>query len=273
MNSPKRQQPLGIERFETRAMLAVRALPTVSIADASVAEGNSGSKTLSFVVSLSSAAEQTTTVSYGTVNGTATVAGGDYVAKTGTISFRAGQRTSMVSVGIRGDRTVEADETFQVVLSSATAATLGRTTATGTIFDDDAAPRTVSVAGPTAAVDEGGSATFTFSLSRLATVPITVSYATSNLTASSASDYTAATGSFTFATGQISKQVTVATRTDAVVESDESFQMRVTAASGAAIGSPATATATIRDVPPVNPPTPATTSTRWRRRSARCPAA
>ena len=256
MNSPKRQQPLGIERFETRAMLAVRALPTVSIADASVAEGNSGSKTLSFVVSLSSAAEQTTTVSYGTVNGTATVAGGDYVAKTGTISFRAGQRTSMVSVGIRGDRTVEADETFQVVLSSATAATLGRTTATGTILDDDAAPRTVSVAGPTAAVDEGGSATFTFSLSRLATVPITVSYATSNLTASSASDYTAATGSFTFAAGQTSKQVTVATRTDAVVESDESFQMRVTAASGAAIGSPATATATIRDVPPVNPPTP-----------------
>ena len=256
MSRPKRQQLLGIERFETRAMLAVRALPTVSIADASVAEGNSGSKTLSFVVSLSSAAEQTTTVSYGTVNGTATVAGGDYVAKTGTISFRAGQRTAMVSVGIRGDRTVEADETFQVVLSSATAATLGRTTATGTILDDDAAPRTVTVAGPPAAVDEGGSATFTFSLSRSATVPITVSYATSNLTASSASDYTAATGSFTFAAGQTSRQVTVATRTDAVVESDESFQMRVTAASGAAIGNPATATATIRDVPPVNPPTP-----------------
>ena len=256
MSRPKRQQPLGIERFETRAMLAVRALPTVSIADASVAEGNSGSKTLSFVVSLSSAAEQTTTVSYGTANGTATVAGGDYVAKTGTISFRAGQRTAMVSVGIRGDRTVEADETFRVVLSSATAATLGRTTATGTILDDDAAPRTVSVAGPPAAVDEGGSATFTFSLSRSATVPITVSYATSNLTASSASDYTAATGSFTFAAGQTSKQVTVATRTDAVVESDESFQMRVTAASGAAIGSPATATATIRDVPPETPPTP-----------------
>lgn len=256
MSRPKRQQPLGIERFETRAMLAVRALPTVSIADASVAEGNSGSKTLSFVVSLSSAAEQTTTVSYGTVNGTATVAGGDYVAKTGTISFRAGQRTAMVSVGIRGDRTVEADETFRVVLSSATAATLGRTTATGTILDDDAAPRTVTVAGPPAAVDEGGSATFTFSLSRSATVPITVSYATSNLTASSASDYTAAMGSFTFAAGQTSKQVTVATRTDAVVESDESFQMRVTAASGAAIGNPATATATIRDVPPVNPPTP-----------------
>ena len=150
MSRSKRQQPFGIERFETRAMLAVRALPTVSIADASVAEGNSGSNTLSFVVSLSSAAEQTTTVSYGTVNGTATVAEGDYVAKTGTISFRAGQRTAMVSVGIRGDRTVEADETFQVVLSSATAATLGRTTATGTILDDDAAPRTVAVAGPSA---------------------------------------------------------------------------------------------------------------------------
>jgi hypothetical protein len=124
MSRPKRQQPLGIERFETRAMLAVRALPTVSIADASVAEGNSGSKTLSFVVSLSSAAEQTTTVSYGTVNGTATVAGGDYVAKTGTISFRAGQRTAMVSVGIRGDRTV---------VSASTAASLSTASCMSTV--------------------------------------------------------------------------------------------------------------------------------------------
>ena len=244
----------GFERFESRAMLA--AVPTVSIADASADEGNFGSRTLSFVVSLSAAAQQTTSVRYQTVDATATVANGDYAAVSGTILFRPGQRTAMVAVPIRGDRIVEADETFQIVLSSATAATLGRATATGTIYDDDDLARSVTVTGPQAGVNEGAAATFTFSLSGAATVPVTVSYATSDLTASSASDYTAATGSLTFAAGETSKQISVATQTDSVVESDETLQMRILSATGAAVGTPATATATIKDVAPVTPPTP-----------------
>jgi len=244
----------GFERFESRAMLA--AVPTVSIADASADEGNFGSRTLSFVVSLSAAAQQTTSVRYQTVDATATIADGDYAAVSGTITFRPGQRTAMVAVPIWGDRIVEADETIQVVLSSATGATLGRATATGTILDDDSISRSVTVTGPQAGVNEGAAATFTFSLSGAATAPVTVSYATSDLTASSVSDYTAATGSLTFAVGETSKQISVATQTDSVVESDETLQMRILSATGAAVGTPATATATIKDVAPVTPPTP-----------------
>ena len=243
---------LGLERFESRAMLAVA--PTVSIADAAVVEGHSGSKTLSFVVSLSAAAQQTTTVRYQTVDGTA-IAGSDYNGASGTLTFRVGQRTGTVPVTIRGDRTAENDEAFQVVLSNATNATLGDASATGSILDDDSIPRTVTVAGP-AAVNEGGVATFTFGLSQAAVVPITVSYATSNLTASSASDYAAASGTLTFAAGETSKTVAVQTLTDSAIESDETFQMRIVSVSGASVGSPSSATATIKDVPPVIPPTP-----------------
>ena len=249
----------GFERFESRAMLA--AVPTVSIADASVAEGNSGTKTLSFVVSLSAAALQNTTVRYQTGDGTATVADADYDAKSGMLSFRPGQRTATVAVTIRGDRSVEADETFRVVLDTPVNATLGRATATGVILDDDAAPRTVSVAGPGAVVTEGSTATFTFSLSRAALQPVSVTYATSNLSAFAGTDYVAASGSLTFAAGETSKTVVVSTLTDAVAESDEAFQMRVVSVSGASVGSPSAATTTIKDVPPVTPPPP--TSGSW----------
>lgn len=248
-----RRQVDGFERLEQRLALAVRALPSVSIADASVAEGHSGTKTLSFVASLSAVALQTTTVRFATADGTA-LAGSDYAAASGTLTFRVGQRTATAAVAIRGDRTIEDDETFQVVLSNPVNATLGDDTALGTILDDDAAPRTVSVAGPAAAVNEGSPATFTFSLSRAALVPISVQYATSNVTASSGSDYSSATGSLTFAAGETSKTMSVATLTDSVVESGESFLMRVVSVNGASIGTPSSASATIKDVPPVTPP-------------------
>jgi len=135
------------------------------------------------------------------------------------------------------------------------AAVLGRATATAVILDDDGAARTVSVAGPTAAVNEGTPAGFTFALSRPSLLPVSVSYATSNLTASSGSDYAAASGSLTFAAGETTKTVSVATRTDSVVEADEAFTMRISGVTGALTGSPSSATATIKDVPPIVPPT------------------
>lgn len=242
------------ERLEQRALLAVAPLPAVSIADARTVEGFSGTKNLSFVVSLQSAATQSTSVQFSTLDGTATTADSDYVAASGTVTFRPGQRTAMVAVQIRGDAAVEADETLQVVLSNPVNATLGRSTATGTILDDDAAPRTVSVAGPANPITEGAAAAFTFTLSRDSSLPVTVVYATRDLTASAGADYTVSTGTLTFAAGEISKTVTVATLTDAVVETDETFQIRISSATGATIGSASVATATVKDVPPVTPP-------------------
>ena len=255
--SRRRRMLRGAEQLEPRALLAVAPLPTVSIADARVVEGNYGTRSLAFVVSLSSAATQTTTVQFQTLDGTATTADADYTAASGTLTFRSGQRTATATVAVRGDTRIEADEAFQVMLSNPTNATLGRSTATGTILDDDDAPRTVSVAGPATPVAEGGTATFTFTLSRAASTAVSVGYATRDVTTAAGADYTAVSGSLTFAAGETTKAVTVATLTDSTVESDESFQMRISSVSGASVGV-STALATIADVPPVTPPpTPA----------------
>jgi len=112
--------------------------PVVSIAPARIVEGHLGLRTMLFSVSLSVAATQKTTVRWTTTNGTA-VAGRDYYAASGTITFYPGQRAKSVGVWVVGDRTVEADEAFFVILSAPVAATLSPTArrAVGTIDNDD----------------------------------------------------------------------------------------------------------------------------------------
>lgn len=113
----------------------------LSIADASKAEGNSGSSTLSFTVSLSTPAPAGgVTFDIATSDGTAT-APSDYVARALTAqTIAAGASSYSFDVTINGDTTGEPDETFSVSLSSVTGATLGDGVATGTIINDDALP-------------------------------------------------------------------------------------------------------------------------------------
>jgi hypothetical protein len=108
------------------------------IFNASKTEGNSGTTTLSFVVTLSTApALAPVTVQYATANGTA-VAPGDYLATSGTVTFPVGSSSATVNVTIVGDQLKEKNETFVVKLSNPSAnAYLGDTQATGTIVNDD----------------------------------------------------------------------------------------------------------------------------------------
>ncbi|MCD8543764.1 MAG: hypothetical protein LRY52_02590 [Sulfurospirillum cavolei] len=109
--------------------------PSLSISSVSQAEGNSGTSTMSFPVTISSAAAAT--VSYTTSNGTAT-AGSDYTSASGTLAFAtSGNTTQYINIPIIGDTTIENNETFTVTLSNASGATLSTATATGTIINDD----------------------------------------------------------------------------------------------------------------------------------------
>jgi hypothetical protein len=110
--------------------------PTVSIDDVSVTEGNSGTKNVTFTVRLSVASGKSITVDYATADGTA-VAGSDYVAKTGTLTFNAGIITRTFTVAIMGDRVRESTETFIVNLANPTNAILGDAQAVCTIVDND----------------------------------------------------------------------------------------------------------------------------------------
>jgi len=114
-------------------------LPTLSIADVTGVEGNVGTSSESFTVTLSAAAAGPVTVNYATADGSAT-AGVDYVAASGTLTFPAGQTTKTVSVTVNGDTTAEPAETFSVTLSAPTGATLAKASGTGTITNDDVAP-------------------------------------------------------------------------------------------------------------------------------------
>ncbi|MFN7715246.1 MAG: Calx-beta domain-containing protein [Pseudanabaenaceae cyanobacterium] len=112
------------------------ALPTISIVGASVAEGNSGTRNLTFSIQVSSASAQTISVNYATSDGSAT-AGSDYTAVSGTVNIGAGSGGATFVVPIIGDAVTEADETFTITLSSPTNANIAVGTAVGTIFNDD----------------------------------------------------------------------------------------------------------------------------------------
>ncbi|MFD0893054.1 cellulose binding domain-containing protein [Luteolibacter ambystomatis] len=110
--------------------------PVISVAGGSIAEGNVGTGLLNFTITLSKAAATSVTVDYATANGTAT-AGSDYVSRSGTLVFAAGETSKTIAVTINGDETVEANETFTLTLSNPTGGTLGTSIATGTITNDD----------------------------------------------------------------------------------------------------------------------------------------
>ena len=114
------------------------APPTLSISSVSALE-NIG--VFLFTVTLSAASSATVSVRFATANGTATTSGksADYSSASGTLTFSPGETSKTISVSVRNDATVEADETFFVDLSRASNATIAVSRGTGTIRNDDGA--------------------------------------------------------------------------------------------------------------------------------------
>lgn len=113
------------------------ASPSLSVGDVSVTEGNSGVTYATFTVSMSAASDQPVTVNYGTQNGTA-VAGSDYQAASGTLTFAAGETTKTVRVAIFGETLIENDEHFSLVLSGASYnSSIMDSTGVGSILNDE----------------------------------------------------------------------------------------------------------------------------------------
>ncbi len=134
--------PLTISMDRSRTITASFGpvvIPTISISNATVSEGDSGTTDAVFLVSLSVPSSQTITVEFATTNGTA-LAGSDYPANSGRLMFIPGETSKSITVAVQGDSFVESDETFGVVLFSPTNANLLLQFATGTIMNDDAAP-------------------------------------------------------------------------------------------------------------------------------------
>ncbi|MBX3412124.1 MAG: cellulase family glycosylhydrolase [Pirellulales bacterium] len=217
--------------------------------------GNS-TTTAVFTVGLSQASSQPVTVQFATAAGTAT-AGNDFTPITGTITFAPGQTLRTIAVPIVRDLVAEPTETFSLVLSNASGATLARTSAIATIVDDDSVvPPTPSVSIGNVSITEGDSGTktmtFMVTLSQATGSPVTVRYATADGTAIAGSDYNAASGTLTFAPGETAKSIDIAVRGDTLAEATETFRVVLSNPAGATIAAGA-GTGTIIDNDP--PPT------------------
>ena len=141
---------------------------SLSVDDASVAEGDTGTADLEFAVKLSPASDGEVTVQWATSkeSGDTAEPASDYTAGSGTLTFAAGETGKTVTVAVTGDQVDEPNETLTVTLSNQTSgASISDATATGTITDDDATP-TVSLAlSPASIAEDSGVSTVTASLS------------------------------------------------------------------------------------------------------------
>lgn len=229
------------------------AMPTVTIGDVSQTEGTgTGTANFAFPVSLSADAAVTTTVAYTTMAGTAGAtgdsAGVDFTTTTGTLSFEAGQRTKNILVPVTRDAFAEAPETFTVVLSAPTNASIADDTAVGTILNDDGAPRLLSIDDVTVTEGTGGSATatFTVSLNGPAAQTVVVQATTADGSAVAPGDYTATATTVTFPAGTLTRTVAVPVATDALDEPNETFTVGLAGAKNAGIAD-GSGTGTISD--------------------------
>jgi hypothetical protein len=97
-------------------------------------------------------------------------------------------------------------------------------------------------------VDEGaGTATITATLSAVSGRTVTVDYATSDSTATAGSDYTATSGTLTFAAGTTVMTFDVPIADDALYEANETVTLTLSDPSNAVLGSLHSATLTILD--------------------------
>ncbi len=212
--------------------------PDIRIGDVTVTEGNAATRAASFTVTLSAASSNAITVAYATADGTA-LAGSDYQAVSGTVTFAPGEMTKTVAVMVNGDASVEPDETFHIALTNADGATIADGQGVGTIVNDDVPLPNLTVSDVSKKEGRNGTTTFSFTvtLSAPSSVPVTVQYATADGTATVAGhDYFATSGSLTFQPGQTSKTITALVRGDRTLEADEAFFLNLANSQGAWIG-------------------------------------
>jgi hypothetical protein len=223
--------------------------PTATLSVPAITEGNSGSTTATFHVTLDQASELSTTVSYSFGGGTATIgAGKDYTGTAGSVTFAPGDTDKTFTATILGDTIDEgASETFEVTLGGdanvASAGSIGVATL-ATISDDDAAP-TFSVANVShnEGNPSGGTTTRneTFTITLLNTTSANTIDFTAAMVAGTAvdtgttpgtNDYDAPAGTVQIPALATSVTVTVPINLDTVYEADETATLNVALAGG-----------------------------------------
>ena len=228
----------------------VVATPKLYIRDAIVDE-KAGTVNVPVILGgpASQASNNTITVHYATANGTAT-AGSDYTATSGTLTFAPGDTVKNIPVAITDDATPEPSERFTINLSAPTNSTIEEAVGTVVIGPSDATPVAsplISV-GPDVVVGEDvGTVDVPVTLSAPGLSTVTVNFTTVDVSASHFSDYSAASGTLTFAPGETTKTIRIEITDDTTPEGLEAFQTALSAPFNATITRPTGTTAIIDD--------------------------
>lgn len=213
-------------RLDVVSSLALAPVPKISITDEEVIEGNSGTTSMTFSISLSRASTNTITVNWATVEDTAT-AGVDYLSASGTLTFAPGELVKTISVDVVGDLDVELRERFKVVLTNPTNSIIRTPFGTGEIISEDL-PR-ISVDDVSIVEGNSGykSLYFTVRLSDPHSENVAIFYSTDDGTAKSGGDYQATGGRLVIPAGEPTGSIRVNIIGDSVIEDNESFFLRL----------------------------------------------
>ncbi|TAN48407.1 MAG: hypothetical protein EPN21_15000, partial [Methylococcaceae bacterium] len=237
----------GVEKlqFADKTITVASLIPAVNIGDVTVKEGQGGQLAVNVPVTLTAKSNQTVTVSFTTQDAGA-VAGSDYAAQKGTLTFAPGETQKNIQIPVKGDTVVETDEALKISLKDAVNALLGDKEATVTLQNDD--QPALSIAALSVAENlAGGVVTLSVQLTSASQDTITVDYGTLDGSAKAGSDYKTSSGTLTFAPGETQAIISVPISDDALVESDEAFGVRLSNPLNAVLGTPATATVTIQN--------------------------
>ena len=221
--------------------------PTLSVVDVTEVEGTN----LVFTATIDAVSGRDVSVDYSITGGTA-ASGTDYTPLVdGTATIVEGSTSTEFTIATADDALDEEDEeTIEITLSNAVNATLGNTSVTGSIEDNDLPP-TINLTSQT--VGEGNTLSFAATLTAVSGRDLSVEYSTTPGTAASDVDYTAATNeNLTIAAGDISASIDIASVQDDTDEADETFTVTLGNPTNVTLGtSTATGTITNDDPDPV----------------------
>lgn len=242
---------LGSPASAVLTILDDESYPKVSINDVSLPEGDSGTTSFTFTVSLSAASGQSVSVDYANTDVTAK-SPSDYQEKIATLTFAAGETSKQITILVNGDTQVEPNETFTVDLFNLVNTVAGKASGQGTIVNDDTNTLpTIQFAQATYTVQEDLTAlNVTVTRGGDTSGPASVDYQTVDGTAKQKSDFEYAAGTLSFVPGQVSTVVTVLINEDMLVEGNETFSLVLSNPSGTEFGSQTTTVVTITDDAP-----------------------
>ena len=222
-----------------------------SAANQTTAELDGTIPTVDIVVVRTEVTATTVSVDYAVTGGNATtgadftVSGGD----SGTLTWAPDDATSRtISIQIADDNLVEGVETIELTLSNPVGATLGTTTVTVTINDDDNAGIVSFDSDEYSALENAGSVTITVTRAGNGDGAVSVDYTATDGTATAA-DYSGGDGTFTWGDGELGPRTyTITILDDSPLEGDETVNLRLSGPTGGLqLGTPSQATLTIID--------------------------